>query len=125
MTRIVCAEDCGNSPKRLLLKKVLTALARGDTAFVLRHLAEDVTWHQPGAAPLQGKAAVAQLLEAMERETKAELVIENILTHGPTGAANGRMTLTNGESYAFAHVYRFKGAADTQIKELTTYLIKT
>jgi hypothetical protein len=125
MTKVTCAEDCGNSPRILLLKKVLTAFAKGDSAFILKQMAEDVAWLRPGAASLQGKAAVAQVLAAMQREPVAELVIDNILTHGPAGAANGVMRLANGGSYSFSHVYRFKSAGNPLIKEITVYLIKT
>ena len=123
MTRVICAEDCGNSPRRLQIKKLLTALARGDNAFVLRSLSDDVSWNRPGEASLQGKDAVARALIQMQRQARVEMVIENIVTHGPTGAANGILKLSNGKTIAFSHVYRFKGAKDARLKELTEYLI--
>jgi hypothetical protein len=125
MTRIICAEDCGNSPRKLLLKKLLTALAKGENAFVLKNLSEDILWDRVGAAPLRGKESVATMLEELKRQPRSELVIENIVTHGPTGAANGTLKLANGRTYAFSHVYRFRGAADAHIRVLTEYLIKT
>ena len=125
MTRIVCAEDCGNSPRRLLLKKLLTALAKGDNAFILRNLSDDIIWERAGDAPLRGKGDVARMLDQFKREAKAEMVIDNIVTHGPSGAANGRLTLTNGQTYAFSHFYRFSGARDTRIKQVTAYSIRT
>ena len=124
MTRIVCAEDCGNSPRRLLLKKVLTALAKGESAFALKNMTEDVVWIRPGEKAVSGKDAVGKLLEQRKREAKAVLVIDNIITHGPSGATNGAITLANGRSYAFSHVYRFNAAADARIKLLTEYLIE-
>lgn len=124
MTRVICAEDCGNSPRRLQIKRLLTALARGDNAFILRSLSDDVSWNRPGEAPLQGKDAVARALKQMQRQAKAEMLIANIVTHGPTGAANGTLKLSNGKTFAFSHVYRFKGATDARLKELTEYLIQ-
>lgn len=35
MTRIILREDCGNSPKNLLLAKLTTAFAQGSTNFIL------------------------------------------------------------------------------------------
>ena len=125
MTRIICAEDCGNAPKRLLIKQLLTALARGENAFVLKHLTDDIVWQRVGRTPLQGKPAVSTELQRMKREIKSEMIIENIVTHGAAGAANGRMQLKNGKSFGFAHVYRFQGAAGVRIKEITEYLIRT
>ena len=125
MTRIICAEDCGNAPKRILLKKLLTALARGDNAFILKNVSDDVTWHRPGQSSLLGKAAVAKALERMKRQPMAEMTIETIVTHGPTGAANGVMIFNSGKSVAFSHVYRFSSAKGARIKELTEYLIPT
>jgi len=110
VTRIVCAEDCGNSPRRLLLKKVLTALAKGESAFVLKNMTE-TSFGSPGEKAVSGKDAVGKLLEQRKREAKAVLVIDNIITHGPSGAANGAITLANGRSYAFSHLYRFNSAA--------------
>lgn len=125
MTRIICAEDCGNAPKRLLIRDWLTALAKGDSPAVLKHLSEDIVWQRVGRAPLAGKEAVAAELQKMKREVKAEMIIENILTHGPGGAANGTMQLKDGKSFAFSHVYRFQSAAGARIKEITEYMIRT
>jgi len=125
MTRIICAEDYGNAPKRLLIRDWLTALARGNNAFVLKHLSEDVVWQRVGSAPLVGKLAVAAELQKMKREIKTEMTIENILSHGAAGAADGVMRLKSGRTFGFAHVYRFQGAAGVGFKEITEYLIRT
>ena len=125
MTRIICAEDCGNSPRRLLIKKLLTALAKGDNGFVLKTLGEDVVWVRPGGEPIRGREAVAAFLEDRKAEPKLLMVISNIITHGPAGAANGTIDLGDGTHQAFSHVYRFRSAADSRIKEITEYLIET
>ena len=123
MTKVICAEDCGNAPKKLLTNKILTALAWGDNAFILKHLSAHITWTPAGVEPVRGRNAVAALLEQAKRETKALMAIENIITHGLTGAANGTMKLKNGKAYAFCHVYRFSGAREASIKELTAHVI--
>jgi len=125
MTRVICAEDCGNSPKRLFLKKFNTALAKGDDAFVLRSLADGVVWERVGEGRLLGKQRVAEALEKMKRERVAELVILNIVTHGSTGAANGTLKLEDGRTLSYSHFYRFSGAKGTSIKEVTAYVVET
>jgi limonene-1,2-epoxide hydrolase len=124
MTKIICAADCGNSPKKLLLKDFSSALGRGTDAFVLKHLSDDVVWEWVGASPLRGKAAVATMLKRTNHEARQEMVIENILTHGSAGAANGTMRLTNGRSYGFCHVFEFSGAKGETIKRITSYEIR-
>jgi ketosteroid isomerase-like protein len=123
VTKVICAEDCGNSPKLLQLKRFLTAFAKGNDAFVLKNLTDDIAWHRPGSAPVQGKNGVGRLLEEMRRDPTAEMRIETIITHGPAGAANGTMRTAGGRTYAFCHVYHFNTAKDTRIKRLESYLI--
>jgi hypothetical protein len=124
MMRIVCATDCGNSPKRLLLRDFSSALARGSDARVLKYLTDDIVWEWVGAPPLRGKNVVAQMLKRMKQEARQELVIENIITHGGTGSVNGTMRLTNGRSYGFCHVFVFSGAAGKHIQRITSYEIR-
>jgi hypothetical protein len=124
MTRIICAVDCGNSPKRSLLKDFGTALGRGNQAAVLKRLTDDILWEWVGSAPLRGREAVAGMLRRMQQEPRQELVIEHILTHGAAGAVNGTMRLTNGRSYGFCHVLEFSSAKGTLIQRITSYEIR-
>ncbi|HET6846845.1 MAG TPA: nuclear transport factor 2 family protein [Anaerolineales bacterium] len=124
MTRIICAEDCGNSPKKLLLKGFNVALARGNQAAVLKRLTDDILWEWVGSAPLRGREAVASMLRRMHQEPRQELVIDHILTHGDAGSVNGTLRLTNGRSYGFCHVFVLSGAGGKQIRRITSYEIR-
>ena len=125
MTKIICAADCGNSPKKLMLKDFNSALARGIRARVLGYLTDDILWEWVGASPLQGKEAVDRMLQRLQHEPRQELVIENIITHGSAGSANGTMRLTNGRSYGWCHVFEFSGAGGSLIKHIRSYEIRT
>src|SRR5688572_22466224 len=89
---ITVHEDCGNSPKNLLLRDFNIAAAKGDLSFVAQHIADDVIWrlYEPaGQKHIQGK-------ENVIREYKDNLVIvpvrfsiDTVISHGKTGAVNG------------------------------------
>jgi hypothetical protein len=127
MVKIICKEDCGNAPKKLLLKELTSAFATGTAQRVLLpQLAEDVTWEIVGAEPIQGKDAVARMLaEAAKSGYQAtQLEIENIITHDNAGSVNGRITMTDGRQYAFCDVYVWNGgSAKSAIKKITSFSI--
>jgi len=45
MGKVIAREDCGNTPKKLLLRDFNIAVSEGDFAFVRRNITEDVTWN--------------------------------------------------------------------------------
>jgi hypothetical protein len=128
MVKIICKEDCGNAPKKLLLKELTSAFATGSAQRVLLpRLADDVTWEIVGAEPIQGKDAVARLLaEAAKSGYQAtQLEIENIITHGNAGSVNGYITMADGKQYAFCDVYRWSGASEkSAIRKITSFSIE-
>jgi limonene-1,2-epoxide hydrolase len=124
MTRIICEEDCGKSPRKLLLKDFNSALARGNEAAVPKRLTNDIVREWVGAAPVRGREAVARLLRQMKDEARQELVIQNIITHGNAGSVNGTLRLTDGRSYGFCHVFQLSGAKGARIQRITSYEIR-
>jgi hypothetical protein len=128
MVKIVCKEDCGNAPKKLLLKELTTAFAKGTAQRVLLpQLADDVDWEIVGTEPIKGKDAVARMLsEAAKSGNRAtQLEIENIITHGNAGSVNGHITMADGKQYAFCDVYVWNGAsAKSAIRKITSFSIE-
>jgi hypothetical protein len=124
MTRIIVEEDCGNAPKRVLLRDFNIAFAERDADSFLRHLTDTIRWTTMGEQVIEGREQVARALEQMKQRATVELVIDTIITHGPTGAVNGTVTLEDGSRYAFCDVYRFSSGKETKIKEITSYVIK-
>lgn len=125
MTTIIVQEDCGNAPKKVLLRDLNVAFARGESDFILDHLTDTVIWDYVGGKRVEGKDAVKVALQEAKNDPKSEMTLLNIITHGSIGSANGTMVLENGRHVAFCHVYAFSSAAKTaKIKAITSYLIE-
>jgi hypothetical protein len=101
MTKVIVGEDCGNSPKALLLRDLNIAFAKNNVTFILEHVTDDIRWIMVGDQTVEGKANFAEALERMKDNEVAEVHIANVITHGNTGAVNGRMKMKDGNAYAF------------------------
>jgi hypothetical protein len=127
MLKIICQEDCGNPPKKLLLKELTSAFTKGTIQRVfLPRLADDVIWETAGTKLVKGRDAVASMLaDAAKSGNKAiQFEIENIITHGNAGSVNGHIAMADGKQYAFCDVYVWSGAsAKSAIKKITSFRI--
>lgn len=128
MVKIICTEDCGNAPKKILLKELTSAFAKGTAQRVLLpRLANDVVWEVVGAEPIKGIDSVAKMLEEAEQSGNkaSRLEIENIITHGNAGSVNGHISMMDGKRYAFCDVYVWSStSAKSAIKKITSYSIE-
>lgn len=123
MTKVTVHADCGNAPKKLVLRDLNIAFAKADVEGILDHFTDDIRWQMVGEADLRGKEAVRESLEAMKGMVASELVILSIITHGSEGAVNGVITTEQGGSFAFCDVYRFESASSKKIKSMMSYAI--
>ncbi|CAG7651457.1 hypothetical protein ACFQI7_28195 [Paenibacillus allorhizosphaerae] len=122
--KIICAEDCGNAPKKELLRAFNVAFVCNDIGLITETIIEDIQWNFIGNNVLQGKAQVFKMLEELIDNKPTELVISNIVTHGYSGSLNGILNLESNISYAFCNIYRFNSSLNkTKIKEITSYII--
>lgn len=117
---IICAEDCGNAPKKILIRDFITALAISDQEFISNHITDHFRWEKVGVKQILGKLDYLQSLSATDI---SEVLIKNIITHGNTGAANGTIILGS-TSIAFCNVYLFTSSKNAKIKEITSYEIQ-
>ena len=124
MTKVIASEDCGNSPKKYLPRKLTIAFAKGNSKFILSNITDDIRWNIIGNTFVQGKDNFAAALERMKNDPAIELTMHHIATHGKAGAVNGTIKLKNGKTRAFCDVYEFRGAKGTSIKEITSYVIE-
>jgi hypothetical protein len=68
MTRVVINEDCGNSPKNIVVQELTIAFAKGDSKFILNSVTDDIRWNVVGDQVVQGKDfETAQVREEFER----------------------------------------------------------
>lgn len=124
MVRIVGGHDCGNAPKKLLLRDFNIAFANGDIDTLLDNVSDDVCWTQVGSGEIVGKEAFAAALAEMTGLEVTELVLQHIITHGNVGSVNGVLRFKDGKAVGFCDVYRFSShAKDAKIKEMTSYVI--
>ncbi|MGP4081087.1 nuclear transport factor 2 family protein [Pseudalkalibacillus sp. R45] len=121
---VLCPEDCGNSPKKEMLKKFNIAFAENDRAFILENIADDFCWSKIGDRQFKGKEAVEKTLSQMADADITELHIHNIITHGRSASINGELVFENKKRIAFCDVCTFTGAGkNSKMKEMTSYVI--
>lgn len=124
MTKIIVGEDCGNSPKNILLQNLTIAFGKGEIKFILGKVTDDFHWNIVGDQLIQGKDNFAKALQRKKNEKVLEIAVHHIATHGKYGAANGTTKLKNGKTLAFCDVYEFKDTKRTLVKEITSYVIE-
>ena len=124
MTKVIIDKDCGNSPKNLFLQKLTVAFAKGDAKFILKSVADDISWNIVGSQSVQGEQDFAEAIADVKNEKVKQLNINHAATHGKAGAVDGVKKLNNGKVLAFCDVYEFSGSTGTRVKSITSYVIE-
>lgn len=115
--------DCGNAPKKLVLKDFHVAIAAQNIDFVSENLHDESTWHIVGKLEIRGKEEIIPTISKIYQDV-ASLEIDQIITHGKITSINGTISFHNKEKLAFCHIHTFNNASKTaKIKETTSYLI--
>lgn len=123
MPNITVIPDCGNSPRKALLRDFISAFAHADIDGILSPMSDDIVWNLVGDSVIEGKENVRALLEAMQGVGTSDLVIESIITHGREAAVNGVIRSNAGQAHAFCDVVQFTSASSMKIKTMTSYSI--
>jgi hypothetical protein len=122
--KIVCAEDCGNAPRKEQLRELIIALAKGAVGSTPELMADDTAWDIVGSQRVIGPEAIQATFADMTAGEPTELRIHNIITHGNTAAANFTLTLNDGTQVEYCDVYVFGGSGKrARIKEVRSYRI--
>ncbi|MGM0580607.1 MAG: nuclear transport factor 2 family protein [Bacteroidota bacterium] len=122
--KINCKANCGNAPRKQLLKDLNIAFAKGEVQLILDMLTEDVQWEMVGDKVMNGKAEVAKDLESMKDYTAVEINIDHIITHGTDAACDGSFLMKNGDRFGFCDVYEFENnSKKAKIKNMISYAI--
>jgi hypothetical protein len=120
MTEITRSENCGNSPKGLLLQDLTVAFARADALRIEDLVTSDVRWLPVGGQPVLGAAAFCN---AITRYGPASAVaIEHVITHGNAGAVNGVVEYGR-KRRAFCYIVEFSSAKGSKVREITSYSV--
>ena len=120
---IYCKPDCGNSPKRELVKQLTQYFAAYDLENAMQFMATDVVWTLVGDTPIQGKEAFKSALEEMGTNKTKELTIHGIVTHGKEAAVHGEMLMEDGNRFGFSDFYEFTSAKASTVKSIRSYVV--
>ena len=124
MTRVITSEDCGNSPKNILVQDLTIALAKRDSKFILGKVTDDIRWNIVGDKLIEGKDSFARTLEKIKGDKAVQLTVHHVATHGKAGAVNGTTKMKDGKTRAFCDVYEFSNSKGNSVKEITSYIIE-
>ncbi|NLG45320.1 hypothetical protein [Gordonia sp. (in: high G+C Gram-positive bacteria)] len=102
-------DDCGNSPRNLLVSQFSVDWAAGNIDGLRPLLADDVRWEVMGDPEHEAESSLS-----LPREVR-EVEVFTAINHGRAASCNGRM-LTATERIDFCHVFRFSGVARTEGK---------
>ena len=115
-------KDCGNAPRKMVIRDFLVALYQQDEESVVAALREDVRWEVLGSTVLEGLEDARDWLH--RQPPVAELHIATVLTHGTDCGADGWVVHRDGSTTNFSHILFFTGHTKTaKIKQLRSYLI--
>jgi hypothetical protein len=102
-------DNCGNSPRMMIVAELCRAWGEGDQDYLDAWLAEDAVWT---THPEVGSADIASL------------ELENVVTHGRVGSCDGIAVRADGSHLHFAHFFRFASTAKTaKVRAITSYLV--
>lgn len=116
--------DCGNSPKRELIKNLTIHFASYELDKAMEHMDDDIVWTLVGDKPIVGKKEFEAELEKMRENKATELTIHSIITHGKEAAINGEMKMTDGTVFGFSDFYEFTSAKGSKVKAITSYVVQ-
>ncbi len=114
MVKVVDTPDCGNAPRRQIIKDLVVAIAEKRV--------DAVDWTVVGVTEMSTLEQVCDWIAKSEAVTQVRFGA--ILTHGREGGVDGEITTSAGKRYAFCHVLGFASTAKTaKVKAARTYVI--
>lgn len=121
---IHCLEDCGNAPKKQLLKEFIIARLKKDISFCEQWMTDDCIWELVGEQLIEGKERVLHRF-AKGNDDILELHIHHIITHGNVASLNGTILLKEEKAISFCDIYKFGSfGKKAKIKHITSYIIR-
>jgi hypothetical protein len=116
--------DCGNSPKKNLIKELTILFATYEINEVKQYFAEDIKWTLVGDRPIKGRQELASALMEMSGNKASELTLHSIITHGREASVHGEMSMENGHHYGFSDFYVFTSPKASKVKSITSFVIQ-
>lgn len=100
--------DCGNAPRKTIVRDLVVALAMKDIDFVASLITGDASWVLVGEPRLVGGPAILARISGLP--SVSAVVFGSLLTHGRGASVDGVLELSDGKKMGFCHVLRFAGA---------------
>ena len=120
--KLTLSKDCGNSPKNELVQDVAVALATRDVERLRSAVTADIQWDIVGVESFEG---LDDFLTRVAQESVAEqLEVDRVLSHGKSGAVNGRLIGPGEVERRFCHVIRFRSAKGTAVDRITSFVVE-
>jgi hypothetical protein len=118
MIKINVLPNCNNAPKKLFLGDFASAIANGESEFILQSLTNEFVWDIVGKSKTSGKENFINAhIECNLWKVKL-LSIDTIITHGAEASITGRIQTENNTSFQFCQVFRFKSAGTSTINSI-------
>lgn len=125
MVMVEAAPDCGNAPRKQVLRDYSVALVRRDVEALLALVADDVEWDIVGRRSVEGRDGLVSALDEVLAGEAEVLRLDAVLTHGKEGAVSGRVDFRGGGRLRFCDVHEFGGhGRSAKIKRITSYWIE-
>jgi hypothetical protein len=125
MVNVQVGPDCGNAPKKRVLRDFSIAFARHDKSAVLAAVVDDVEWRIIGDRDVTGIEAFGDALDDAWSATVHRLSVETILTHGAQGSVSGSLLLAGSKTLHFCDVYTFTShSKSAKIARITSYWLR-
>lgn len=125
MVKINISADCGNSPRKEMLRDFNIAFAKLNTEFIFNSVSENITWVIVGSNTITGKVDFETAVNGLQQNTVAELILHRIITHGKEAAAHGEIIMNDGKRYSFCDIYEFTSASSRILKSIHSFNIET
>ena len=114
--------DCGNAPRKTIVRNLVVALAMKDIDFVASLITGDASWALVGEHHLVGGPAILAWISGLP--TVSAVIFGSLLTHGRGASVDGVLELSDGTKMGFCHVLRFADAGKTaKLVGVTSYVI--
>ena len=124
MVKVRVEPDCGNAPRKELLRELVVCLAERDIERLRPLLSDDIDWQLIGARSLAGLDEVAGWVSNLA--AVREVVFGSLLTHGRGASVDGMLHLLDGSRIGFCHVVTFTSAAKSaKIRLARSYIIRS
>jgi len=124
MPEIILPPGIERSPEKLFLKDLNLAFLEADLLKIEQIIHEDIRWEWAGEWVIEGKGDFMRKYREMSGPEAQRLEIRSLLIEGNRGAAEGIITMPDGDRYSFADFYEFTTVNSIQVSGMTSYVVE-